>query len=146
MVRYDPYTDSFIDNPTKETTATINLDALPKNIIQMNVVEVSDASIEKIADAVVRKLADRKDEPTISKMEQVEDEPQKQLTAKCLNCNNSKACKENHWEGCVYEPKDEKTCESCIHWKYIAHEWQCEACKCQGYEPNDEPQTDCAWK
>lgn len=63
MVRYDPYTDSFIDNPTKETTATINLDAFPKNIIQMNVVEVSDESIEKIADAVVRKLADRKTEP-----------------------------------------------------------------------------------
>ena len=84
MMRYDPYTDSFIDNPTKETTATINLNAFPKNIIQMNVVEVSDASIEKIADAVVRKLADRKTEPTISKMEQVDkdinvrskDEPQ----------------------------------------------------------------------
>lgn len=65
MIRYDPYTDSFIDNPTTETTATINLDAFPKNIIQMNVVEVSDASIEKIADAVVRKLADRKTEPII---------------------------------------------------------------------------------
>ena len=31
-------------------------------------------------------------------------EPQTQLTAKCLECNNSKACKENHWEGCRYEP------------------------------------------
>lgn len=64
MVRYDPYTDSFtnsfIDNPTKEKTATINLDALPKAIIQRNIVEVSDESIEKIADAVVRKLSDRK--------------------------------------------------------------------------------------
>ena len=91
-----------------------------------------------------------KTEPTISKMEQVDkdinvrskDEPQIQLTARCLNCNNAKACKEKHWEGCVYEPKDEKTCETCRHWKYIAHEWQCEACKCQGYEPKDEPQTD----
>ena len=63
MIRYDPYTDSFIDNPTKETTATINLDAFPKSSIQMNVVEVSDASIEKIAEAAVRKLADRKTEP-----------------------------------------------------------------------------------
>ena len=64
MVRYDPYTDSFIDNHTKETTATINLDAVPKSIIQMNVVEVSDESIEKIADAVVRKLTGRKtDQP-----------------------------------------------------------------------------------
>ena len=68
-----------------------------------------------------------------------EDEPQTQLTAKCLNCNNSKVCKEKHWDGCAYEPKDEKTCETCRHWKYIAHEWQCEACKCQGYEPKDEP-------
>ena len=81
MVRYDPYTDSFIDNPTKETTATINLDAFPKNIIQMNVVEVSDESIEKIADAVVRKWADRKTEPqtetsTNSEKVQLTDEPQ----------------------------------------------------------------------
>ena len=62
MVRYDPYTDSFIDNPTKETTATISLDAFPKATIQ-RVVEVSDESVEKIADAVVRKLKDRKTEP-----------------------------------------------------------------------------------
>lgn len=61
MVRYDPYTDSFIDNPTKETTATISLEAFPKSIIQRNVVEVSEASIEKIADAVVRKLTERKE-------------------------------------------------------------------------------------
>lgn len=116
------------------------------------------------------RLVKGKDEPTISILEQVEDEfkqfdrealilliecqkeriaellakdePQTQLTAKCLNCNNSKVCKEKHWDGCVYEPKDEKTCETCRHWKYIAHEWQCEACKCQGYEPKDEPQTE----
>lgn len=70
MVRYDPYTDSFIDNPTKETTATINLNVIPKDIIQINeVVEVSDASIEKIADAVVRKLADRKCEPQTERSE-----------------------------------------------------------------------------
>ena len=62
MVRYDPYTDSFIDNPTKETTATINLDAFPNKLI--HVVEVSDESIEKIADAVVRKLADRAEPQT----------------------------------------------------------------------------------
>lgn len=62
------------------------------------------------------------------------------LEARCLNCNNAKACKEKHWEGCVYEPKDEKTCETCRHWKFIAKEWQCEACKCQGYEPKTEPQ------
>ena len=80
------------------------------------------------------------------------------LEARCLNCNNAKACKEKYWEGCVYEPKDEKACETCKYWKYIAHEWQCETTKCQGYTPRtencsekpnnckDEPQTDCAWK
>ncbi len=26
------------------------------------------------------------------------------LTAKCLKCSNAKACKENHWDGCIYEP------------------------------------------
>lgn len=61
MVRYDPYTDSFIDNPTKETTATINLNVIPKDIQINKVVEVSDESIEKIADAVVRKLTERKE-------------------------------------------------------------------------------------
>ena len=67
---------------------------------------------------------------TISKMEQVDkdinvrsnDEPHivgkhadvviiddSQLTAKCLNCNNAKACKEKHWDGCVYEPQTERS-------------------------------------
>ena len=27
------------------------------------------------------------------------------LEARCLNCNNAKACKEKHWDGCVYEPQ-----------------------------------------
>ena len=64
MMRYDPYTDSFVDNGAKEEkTATINLNAFPKYIIQRTV-EVSDESIEKIADAVVRKMTDRKTEPT----------------------------------------------------------------------------------
>ena len=31
---------------------------------------------------------------------QHEDELQTQLTAKCLNCNNSKVCKEKQWDGC----------------------------------------------
>ena len=60
------------------------------------------------------------------------------LEARCLNCNNAKACKEKHWAGCIYEPKDEKTCETCRHWKYIAREWQCETTKCQGYTPKTE--------
>ena len=87
MVRYDPYTDSFIDNPTKETTATINLDAFPKNIIQMNVVEVSDASIEKIADAVVRKLADRKTENNSEKPNNCE-----HITEDGVTCAKYPAC------------------------------------------------------
>ena len=87
MVRYDPYTDSFIDNPTKETTVTINLDAFPKSIIQLNVVEVSDESIEKIADAVVRKLADHKTEPSNSEIpNNCEDEPQ---TIRCPKCGRT---------------------------------------------------------
>lgn len=28
------------------------------------------------------------------------------LEARCLNCHNAKACKENQWEGCVYEPTE----------------------------------------
>lgn len=32
-------------------------------------------------------------------------------------------------------------CKGCEHWKYIAHEWQCETVKCQ-----KTPQTDCGWK
>ena len=36
------------------------------------------------------------------------DEPQIQLTVRCLNCNNAKACKEKHWSGCIYEPIDDE--------------------------------------
>lgn len=63
-VGYDPYTDKFIDDGEKESiTATINLDAFPKNIIQLNVVNVSDDSINKIADAVLQKLRAEQTEP-----------------------------------------------------------------------------------
>ena len=37
--------------------------------------------------------------------EKIVDTPQTELTAKCLNCHNAKACKENHWDGCIYEPQ-----------------------------------------
>lgn len=40
----------------------------------------------------------------IKMMDEEKTEPQTQLTAKRLECNNSKACKENHWEDCRYEP------------------------------------------
>lgn len=39
------------------------------------------------------------------------DTPQTELTAKCLNCHNAKACKENHWDGCIYEPQTD--CDTC---------------------------------
>ena len=59
IARYDPYTDSFVYEDSKTSingTATISLESFPKNIIQRNVVEVSDDSINKIAEAVVQKL------------------------------------------------------------------------------------------
>ncbi len=34
-------------------------------------------------------------------------EPQTELTAKCLDCINARACKEHHWEGCRYESRSE---------------------------------------
>lgn len=40
------------------------------------------------------------------------DTPQTELTAKCLNCRNAKACKEKHWDGCIYEPQTD--CDDCI--------------------------------
>lgn len=30
----------------------------------------------------------------------------------------------------------QKTCDTCKYWKCIAHEWQCETTKCQGYMPD----------
>lgn len=65
----------------------------------------------------------------------------------------------------IAEQTEPQICETCRHWKYIAKEWQCEAYKCQGYEPKTEPSgcwvkenqgkqicddciksTDCSWK
>ena len=161
-MRYDPYTDSFIDNPTKETTATINLNAFPKNIIQMNVVEVSDKSIEKIADAVVRKLADRKTEPTISKMEQVEDEPKTQMKTqnsnltfekadeRCKGCKHYKLTCDLFSEICKYEPKTEpqteNPCDGCVcdDGKHLMYCMNCKgiAWKTEPPKVEDEPQTE----
>ena len=61
-----------------------------------------------------------KDEPTISKMEQVEDEPQTE--EHCETCRHKDKC-----EGATYEYKNT--------------EWWCLA-----YAPIDESQTDRAWK
>ena len=71
--------------------------------------ELTDECIDKIADAVVKKLRAEQTEP-IPHDDYIES-GNDHLKARCLNCNNAKACKEKHWEGCVYEPKDEKTCD-----------------------------------
>jgi hypothetical protein len=47
--------------------------------------------------------ADRKTEPTPHD-DYIETEND-HLEARCLNCHNAKACKENHWDGCIYEPQ-----------------------------------------
>lgn len=60
IARYDPYTDRFIYEDSKRSTiATISIESMPKNIIQMNVVGLSSECIDKIADAVVKKLAEQ---------------------------------------------------------------------------------------
>ena len=51
-------------------------------------------------------MADRKTDP-ITHDDYIESEND-YLEARCLNCNNAKACKEKHWDGCVYEPKYEE--------------------------------------
>ena len=78
MYRYDNYTDSFvrIDGEPNTGSTTVRVGVPLKEAVTIKKVELTDECIDKIADAVVRKLADRKTEPTISKMEQVEDEPQ----------------------------------------------------------------------
>ena len=97
-------------------------------------------------------LANRKTEPTISKMEQVEDETR--LTAKCLNCANGGSYKCSKCDGEMYfskmyfkeEPKDEPqtSCKTCRYGEvdegYVRCAYYSKATE------QDEPQTDCAWK
>ena len=93
---------------------------------------------------------------TISKMEQVEDEPQ---TVETMSCQECKHFNENAvmyldqcefcFKECHYEPKDESQteehCNTCRHkdecegatYEYKNTEWWCLA-----YAPIDEPQTD----
>jgi hypothetical protein len=107
--------------------------------------------VEDVFKAIMDISADRKTEPTISKMEQVEDEPQTETKTETQNSNltfekrtmrDCYNCKRYETEGeCVerhYEPKDEpQTCEECEHWNDT--EDGCadrHGCKI-------EPQTDC---
>ena len=56
------------------------------------------------------------------------------LTARCLNCHNAKACKENNWQGCRFEPiEDEPQTETSTNSEKLQ----------SGVELK---QTDCAWK
>ena len=84
------------------------------------------------------------------------DESQTQLTARCLNCNNAKACKENNWQSCRFEPIEDEPqkdypCNTCAN--KGDHDGKCKNCVADS-EPirlktpsNYEPkQTDCAWK
>lgn len=70
------------------------------------------------------------------------------LEARCLNCNNAKACKEKHWKGCMYEPKDKKTCEpqqksctTCEHSSTEKESDECYICSMY-YNDNYVPQTE----
>ena len=97
--RYDPYTDRFItDNNDESNTATISTAELAKPIIQLNVVNVSDDSIDKIADAVLRKLADRKTEPITVVM------PKAHGRKQALQMIDEYDLSVGRWEA---EPKDE---------------------------------------
>ena len=91
-----------------------------------------------------------KDEPTISKMEQVEDEPMK-TTDYCDICKRDMCeicvadatnpyCVPSHYE-INYDPKDEpQTCEECEHWGDTE-----DGCA-DRHGCKTEPQTDCPWK
>ena len=84
-----------------------------------------------------------KTEPTISKMEQVEDEPQTcdncKLKGSTKWCNNQVVCR-------AYKPMDEPQTEplhTCsVNGRPYSECSSCEHFKCTA----DEPQTDCPWK
>lgn len=76
------------------------------------------------------------------------DTPQTELTAKCLNCHNAKACKENHWDGCIYEPQTDCLI---VDARFKAHclncaengSYKCTKCDGEMYYKADAAQTDC---
>lgn len=104
MYRYDNYTDSFvrIDGEPNTGSTTVRVGVPLKEAVIVEKVELTDECIDKIAGAVVRRLADRKTEPTISKMEQVE-------TMSCQECkhyNGNDGCDvmTSNKAKCNYEP------------------------------------------
>ena len=90
-----------------------------------------------------------KDEPTISKMEQVEDETR--LTAKCLNCANGSSYKCSKCDGEMYYKydKDEPQTDNGIGCSRCEGRYDCcdrdmpHAVRCNNYgKVTDEPQTE----
>ena len=109
---------------------------------------------DEVEDVIFK--TDRKTEP-ITHDDYIESEND-YLEARCLNCNNAKACKEKHWDGCVYEPKYEGNCSEIPNNCKDLQDWKdqmwTEAMRSCGFnvdgyrqgQPTDEPQTDCAWR
>ena len=104
-----------------------------------------------------------KDEPTISKMEQVDkdinvrskDEPhivgkhadaiiidESRLTAKCLNCANGGSYKCSKCDGEMYFKDEPQTCEDCRHnGVKHAYDYACDKCTdMDKFQHEDEPQ------
>ena len=82
------------------------------------------------------------DEPTSSKMEQVEDETR--LTAKCLNCANGGSYKCSKCDGEMYFKDEPQTCEDCRHNGVMhAYDYACDKCTdMDKFQHEDEPQTE----
>ena len=90
---------------------------------------------------------DRKTEPTISKMEQV-DKDINVRSKDCTTCKHAGEVYEDPCELCYrhsnYEPKDEPQTENLFTdkdgdvWEWRGDAWYCIS--------GDEPQTDCAWR
>ena len=55
MIRYDPYTDKYVETP--ETQTWINTSTPSIRVVQ--VVDLDYSTIERIADAIVRKLREQ---------------------------------------------------------------------------------------
>ena len=83
--------------------------------------------------------ADRKTEPTISKMEQVEDEPQTSGTP--YKIEPSSVCKTEPQRGCDADCNEDCT-ECAKEWQ----DWKDQMWTEAVIASKDEPQTDCSWK
>ena len=121
---------------------------------------IGHIDLDDIIETAIRKAvteADRKTEPTISKMEQVDkdinvrskDEPQTdRWSHECIGCGNNDTCEFAFTDAvkiCRYinEPQTEQVKEVCDR-PYLE---SCDLCWKQFHcRAKDEPQTDCAWR